>query len=174
MKMYELVPQMMEVQALLDEAEEGTDLQELLKDTLESLEGSVESKFEGMVKIMRTFEAHAKAIKEERDALYKKQQALDNKAKSVKEFISHWMITLGKESVKAGIFNIKFQNNPTSLDWNPEEHWTLVPEAFRTPQPDKVDAREFLKWFSELAEDEIEELGLHEIKVKQTRSIRIR
>jgi predicted nuclease with TOPRIM domain len=132
MNLYNLTGNFLEVQKMIED--DGVDNQVLL-DTLESLEGSIEVKAENTVYVIENARANSKVLKDAIDRLQKKLDVLNNNIKRTEEFLFGQLELMGKESIKAGIFNIKKINNPravyiTDPKLVPAEYQTIVPEIF--------------------------------------------
>ena len=89
---------------------------QVLADTLESIEGAIEVKAEGYVKVLKALEAEAKTCKEQEEEWKAKRQVRENHAKRMKEALKHAMIATGKEEIAAGeAVKIKLVNNGGQL-----------------------------------------------------------
>lgn len=75
---------------------------------LESLELERDRKIEGIALWVKNLDAEAKAYKEEKDSFAQKQKVAENKAKSLKEFLSHYLDGTAFKSTKV---NISFRNS---------------------------------------------------------------
>jgi len=109
---------------------------QLIADTLEALEGEIETKADGYAKIIRELEGKAELLKSEIDRLSNRKTAIENNIKSMKEALQNAMYITGKVKFKTNLFNFGIQKNPPKLVIDkPEE----IPEEFLIPQPPKVD-----------------------------------
>lgn len=136
-------------------------------DTLEGIEGEIEVKAEGYVKVLRHLEADSKAYMEEADRLAKKAEVTNNRIKRLKDALAMAMIATGhddKEGIKAGLFRIKLVGNggvrPLIIDGNvPDKYVKMV------PQNDSKAIREHLEELEkaglECAWAHLEERGKH-------------
>lgn len=158
--LYELTGQ---YKQLLDIAETEELDKQLIADTLEALEGEIETKADGYAKIIRELEGKAELLKSEIDRLSNRKTAIENNIKSMKEALQNAMYITGKVKFKTNLFNFSIQKNPPKLVIDkPEE----IPEEFLIPQPPKVDnakLKEILK-----------EKGLPFAHLEQSESLRIR
>lgn len=75
---------------------------------LESLELERDRKIEGIALWVKNLDAEAKAYKEEKDSFAQKQKVAENKAKSLKEFLSHYLDGTAFKSTKV---NVSFRNS---------------------------------------------------------------
>lgn len=131
--LYELTGQ---YKQLLDMAETEELDKQLIADTLEALEGEIETKADGYAKIIRELEGKAELLKSEIDRLSNRKTAIENNIKSMKEALQNAMYITGKVKFKTNLFNFSIQKNPPKLVIDkPEE----IPEEFLIPQPPKVD-----------------------------------
>lgn len=131
--LYELTGQ---YKQLLDMAETEELDKQLIADTLEALEGEIETKADGYAKIIRELEGKAELLKSEIDRLSNRKTAIENNIKSMKEALQNAMYITGKVKFKTNLFNFGIQKNPPKLVIDkPEE----IPEEFLIPQPPKVD-----------------------------------
>lgn len=90
----ELTP---EIEALLDEAEEG-----------------FAAKAERVALKIRELETEAKAVKEESDRLAARAKSLDRGAKSLKEYLHEQCHAAGQLAVKGKLATVRVQNSPLS------------------------------------------------------------
>ena len=137
---------------------------ETFKEALNEIEGSLEEKTENYVKVMKNYSAEAEAIKLEEKRLADKRKALENHAERVKQVLDDTLTELGIKELKAGIFNLKYQNNPPSVDVLDME---LIPEIYKLPQEIKLDKKAILQDLK----NGIEVAG---VEIKQGESLRIR
>ena len=79
--------------------QDDTDEQMIL-DTLESIEGEIEDKADNYAYIIAEILNDASACKLEKDRLEKRQKSLENKAKNLKKSLSEIMKNTGKTNIK--------------------------------------------------------------------------
>lgn len=137
---------------------------EVMKDTLDSIEDTIESKAENIAKLVRNLESDVSAYKEEEDRLKTKRQATENKVKWLKTYLEDNMKLTGKTKFKSGMFNFSIQKNPASVNITDEK---AIPEEFLIQQPPKVDKTSL----KEILKRGIEVPGA---ELKQTEGLRIR
>lgn len=129
MNLYELSQNYLAVQEM--------DLEEdVLRDTLDSIEEAIEDKAVNIAKWIRNLEADKKAFEEEEKRFKEKKQAADNRIKSLKLYLEDNMRLTGKTKFKAGFFSFAIQNNPPSVEVFDE---ALIPKQFLITQPVKID-----------------------------------
>jgi transcriptional regulator of heat shock response len=159
MKLYELTANYAHV---LEMAEEIG--MEDLKDTLESIQDAIEDKAENIAKLIKCWEADAKAIKEEEQRLADRRKSLENKIASTKEYLQNQLEVSGLQKVKRPTITVAIQNNPPSVDIADE---SLIPTDYMIPQPHKIDKKAILLHLKE-------GITVDGCSIKQTRSVRIR
>lgn len=129
MRLYDLSEQ---YQILLDMAcDDPTN--EQLQEMLNGLEGKIEEKIENTIKVVRSLEAQAKAIKEEEERLKARRTSIENSATRIKENVETIMKRMELEKVKGQLFTISLQSNPPKVVVLDEFH--IPQKYFVTPQP---------------------------------------
>jgi len=98
-KLYEITDALIQVEDLL---EAGEDVQ----DTIDALQLSMEDKIEGLVKVIRNFEASAEAKKNEAKRLKEQAEKDQANADRLKDWIKLNLIRLGKKKVETDLFKI--------------------------------------------------------------------
>ncbi|MFD1179518.1 siphovirus Gp157 family protein [Paenibacillus puldeungensis] len=129
MRLYELSEQ---YQMLLDMASEDP-TNEQLQAMLEGMEGKIDEKIENTIKVVRSLESEAKAIKDEEDRLKSRRTAIENNAKYLKENIEIIMKRMELEKVKGQLFTISLQSNPPKVVVVDE--FDIPQKYFVTPEP---------------------------------------
>lgn len=90
--------------------DEQTDEQMIL-DTLESIEGEIEDKADGYAKLIRELLGDAEKIKVEKQRLEARQKVYENRAKLLKDRLQEAMIKTGKTKFKTELFSFNIQKN---------------------------------------------------------------
>lgn len=108
MKLYEISQSYLYLLELLQNEE--TDEQMIL-DTLESLEGELEEKADNYAKIIKTLELEASAIKQEEDRLKARRTKFENNATMLKNNLEEAMKLTGKTKFKTLLFNFYISKN---------------------------------------------------------------
>lgn len=110
--------------------------EEIIKDTMEALEGEIESKADGYAMVRAQLRADAEAIKFEEARLACRRKSIENNIKRLEGSLMDAMELTGKTKFKTTLFSYGIQNNPVSVVIDDE---TQIPELFLIPQPPKVD-----------------------------------
>ena len=69
---------------------------EMLKEALNSIEGNIESKVDGICHIIRKYNKEAEFLKEESDRLVAKRKTIENKVASLKRYMEDCLRALDK------------------------------------------------------------------------------
>lgn len=154
--LYELTGEFLQLQEMLETGE--TD-EEMIKDTLESVEYDLEDKAEGYAKIIRNYEGEIDALKAEESRLKHKRTVLDNAIKRLKENLQTSMTVTGKTKFKRGVFSFSIQKNGGALPVIIDKSIDLLPDECvkTTIEPDKkaiavlLDDPETKEYYSQFA-----------------------
>lgn len=140
MKLYELVGQYRALEAL----ESSDDLPpEIIRNTLEGLEGQLQEKATNVGLFIRNLESTADAIDEAAEQMRERGTRLRKRAQSLHEYLLFQLIAAGISDVKSPYFNLKVKTNPPTVVIDSE---SLVPAEYMTqpeplppppPRPDK-------------------------------------
>ncbi len=159
--LYLLTEQFMQ---LLHMADEEMFDQQIIKDTLEGVEGEIEEKADSYVKVMKSLEGDVVCIDAEIERLKTRKKTLVNNIDAMKTNLEGAMMLTGKTKFKTTLFSYNIQKNAPSLEVLDE---TMVPTKFLIPQEPKLDRVAMLKYIKENGE---QSWG----RTKQTESLRIR
>ena len=138
--------------------------EQILKDTLASINDAIEDKADGYVAVIKTLEGDNKAIDEEIKRLRQRKTSNQNGVKRLKESLQEVMEQTGKEKFKTALNSYSIANNPPILDITDE---SLIPKQYYIEQQPKLDKKELLK----VVKDGLEIKG---VELKQSRSLRVR
>ena len=138
--------------------------EQILKDTLASINDAIEDKADGYVAVIKTLEGDNKAIDEEIKRLRQRKTSNQNGVKRLKESLQEVMEQTGKEKFKTALNTYSIANNPPILDITDE---SLIPKQYYIEQQPKLDKKELLK----VVKDGLEIKG---VELKQSRSLRVR
>lgn len=160
MKLYELTQNYLNLLDLLENPEIP---KEIVESALEEVEGSFEDKAENIVKLIKSIETDIKAYKEEENRLSTRRKALENKAKSLKEYLQSSMKALEKESIKGKLFTIYTQKNQPSL---------IIDDIDKLPKEYKRTVEETDN--KKIKEDLLNKVKIPGARIEVTKSLRIR
>lgn len=138
--LYELTGQYL---ALMDIAEEADP--DVLRDTLELIDGEIEDKADNCAKVIKNLEGESKTIEEEIERLNRKKKGIDNSINSIKKNLERCMIVTGKRKFKTTLFSFGIQKNAPSINVKDE---SKIPAQFwkkQDPKLDRTSLKEFLK-----------------------------
>ena len=111
-KLYELTTDLLTLQELL---ESPLDDEEILKDTLEAVQGEYELKLEAYCKVIKNLEADIDALKNEAKRLTDKRKTLEGNVDRLKKAMFDSMKATGTERVKGQLFTVAIQKNGGKL-----------------------------------------------------------
>lgn len=157
--LYELTGSMAYLHQLLEDPEAD---EQVIKDTMESINYEIEDKADGYAKIIRMLNAEVEAISTEVDRLEGRKRAIQNNSDRLKQALEQSMIFLNKRKFRTALFSFNIQKNTPSVNITGE-----VPEQFLIPQEPKVDKRAIIAYVKEHGNTEYAELT-------QSESLRIR
>lgn len=159
MKLYELTEQYLELQAMLEDETEDT---EIIIDTIEAIEGDIECKAENYAKLIKTLEKEAEAIKEEEKRLAERRLTYENRALRLKKSLETAMIITDNKKFRTNLFSFNIQKNPPAVCIIGD-----VPEQYLIPQEPKVDKKQLIDYLKNNGNTEYAVL-------QQTESLRIK
>lgn len=146
--LYEVTGNILALQELL---ESPLDDEDVLKDTLEAVQGEYEAKIEAYCKVIRNIETDIEAFKIEAKRLSEKAKMLENNRDRLKKAMFDSMKATNMPKVKAGVFNVAIQKNggklPVNYDKNDKNITNHLPDNLvivtETPALDAI--RELLE-----------------------------
>lgn len=141
--LYELTD---EYKQLLDMLEDETVDPEILKDTLEAVDGEIEVKADGCAKLIKELEGTADMIAKEISRLQERKTVVANNAQRVKSYLELAMIETGKRKFKTDLFGFGIQKNPPTVVIDQEED---IPEEYWIDQKPKLDKTSLKKWLKD-------------------------
>jgi hypothetical protein len=128
-----------DVLALMQMMEEDPD-NEVVKDTLEALNGELDVKAESYCKVIAEFKAKEAAIVSAIESLTQKKQSVSGNIDRLRKALFDAMKITGKEKIKGDLFYLYIKNNAESLDELPEK----LPEKYMVQQEPKIDRKQLL------------------------------
>jgi hypothetical protein len=114
MRLYELTEEALSLMAALEDAEGITD-ETKAKAIQDYFDGATAEKLEGYCKMIRSLSAEAKAYKDEKMELAKRQSALENQVERLQGGLLNHLTATGRTEANAGLFTVKLQTNPPSV-----------------------------------------------------------
>lgn len=157
--LYELTGQYL---ALMEIAEEADP--DILRDTLEALDGEIEEKADNCAKVIKNLEGKEDALDKEIARLQDRKRSVNNSIKSIKGNLERAMITTGKKKFKTDLFSFGIQKNPPTVQVMDE---AAVPEQFWKQQDPVLDKKALMAFIKENGPTEYAQLT-------QGESLRIR
>ena len=139
---------------------------EVIADTLESLQFPIEEKAKNVAMVIRNIEASAKAIKEAADAMILRAKSEENRAKHLKGYLQSAMEATGITKIESPYFVISLRNNPESVVIDaesqiPADYMREIPASY---SPDRILIKKAIQ-------DGYEVPGCH---LTRTRSLQIK
>lgn len=128
MKLYELTETYNNILNLLEDDDAEV---EGLEKALEQLEEDINVKAESIAKLVKNIESDINSIKEEEKRLRSKRISLENKNKSLKDYLYSQLKATGNKKIKTRLFNVWYQSNKPSLIVRDEN---LIPKEYRRIQ----------------------------------------
>ena len=110
--LYEVTGNILALQEML---ESPIDDEDILKDTLEAVQGEYEQKIESYCKVIKNIDADIQAIKTEVTRLNEKKKVLENNIDRLKKAMFDSMKATNTTTIKTGVFNVAIQRNGGKL-----------------------------------------------------------
>jgi len=144
-KLYTLAENYLKLNQYIEDALDSDDLTDddiqAFLDTLESVEDELADKVENICKLLKNVDGDILSYKAEEARLAKKRKYLENKVDGLKSFTQSMLEFAKVEKLKAGMFNVKLQNNNPSVFIEDE---TLIPAEYKVAQPDTINKKDIL------------------------------
>ena len=157
--LYELTGQMEYLKELLEDPEVE---EQVVLETMESIEYEIEEKADGYAKIIRMLSSEVDVIDGEIERLTARKKALSNNVNRLKSSLTESMVLLGKRKFKTPLFSFHIQKNPATVDIVGK-----VPKKFLVPQEPKIDKRAIIEYVKAHGDTKY-------AKMTQSESLRIR
>lgn len=138
--------------------------EQVLTDTLESINDSIEVKADGYIAVSKTLEAENDAIDVEIKRLQERKKINQNGIERLKATLLEAMEFTGKTKFKTELHNYSIRNNAPSLQINDD---TKIPKQFYVEQKPKLDKRELLKFVKNNGE-------IDGVELKRSKSLGVR
>ena len=156
--LYEITGQYLQ---LLEMLEEEDNLEEqVVKDTLEGIDGELEIKADGYARIIRELDAEAVKYEEEKKRLEERGNTLRNRRRILKEYLYNSMKLTGKTKFKTNLFSFGIQKNGglQPMEIVPD---VIIPDEYLKKEPDNTKIREAIKEGKSLPFAVLKERGDH-------------
>ena len=139
-KLYELTEQYNNLLELMDNPDVP---QELLDESLNSINDELDVKLENIAKVIKSMEVDVKGLKEEEKRLADRRKSLENKIQNLKDYAENAMRATGVKKVKGKVFTLNIQNNAPSvlikdLERIPNEYFRIKKEVDKTLLKEKL------------------------------------
>lgn len=135
-------------QRLKDLEDMGELAPEVIRDTLEALEGDLQAKATNVGYFVKNLEAHAEMIDAAAKAMQQRAERVRRRAENVRNYLLFNMVAAGLTKVEAPEFSIAVRKNPEAVVVS---EFAEVPAEFMVrpdpppPRPDKKLLKEALK-----------------------------
>lgn len=113
---------------------------EVVRDTLESMSGELETKAVSVAQFVRNLEASAEQIKAAEKAMAERRKAIERRAENIRKYLLDNMLMAGIQKIECPFFKLAVRDNPVSVVIDEP---ALIPENYMTdpppppPTPDK-------------------------------------
>lgn len=107
MRLYEITGDLLQLQSMLEDSVED----DVLKDTLEAVQGEFDYKLEQYAKVIKNLEADVDALKNEAKRLTDKRKVLENNITRLNAAMFDSMKATGTSKVKGQLFTVAIQKN---------------------------------------------------------------
>ena len=156
--LYEKTGQYLQLLEMLEEEDNLDD--QVVKDTLEGIDGELEIKADGYARIIRELDAEAVKYEEEKKRLEERGNALRNRSRILKDHLYNSMKVTGKTKFKTDLFSFGIQKNGglQPMEIVPDVE---IPDEFLKKEPDNTKIREAIKEGKSLPFAVLKERGDH-------------
>lgn len=114
---------------------DGETDEQLVFDTLDSIEGEIEDKADNYAKIIKILTGDAAVIKQEEERLYARRKAYENNVRRLKDTLQENLEFIGKTKFKTALFSFNIQANGGKQPLTITENVDEIPGKFLIPQP---------------------------------------
>jgi hypothetical protein len=114
---------------------------EVIKDTLEGLEGEFDSKALAVAKFILSLDAHAEAVRDAAHAMETRAIRMEKRAGSIKSYLQFWLQAMRKRKIESAELTVRLQANPPTVVITDE---AAIPERFWVqpePPPKRIDKK---------------------------------
>lgn len=141
--LYELTE---EYKQLLDMLEDDSIDPEIIRDTLEGIDGEIEIKADNCAKLIRELDGEAGVLDMEIKRLQERKSVISGNAGRIKKYLERTMIETGKRKFKTALFGFNIQKNPAALVIDQEDK---IPDEYWIAQDPKLDKATLKKWLKD-------------------------
>jgi Siphovirus Gp157 len=147
--LYEITGQLKQIEKLM----EADDLPpDVIRDTLEAVEGEFSDKVKAIVQAVRNLDASGDAIAAEAKAMKARADRVYKRAENIRAYLMFQMLTADKLRFEFPEFTVAVRDNPESVVINddakiPNQYWRLIPES---AEPDKKALKDAIKGGAEI------------------------
>ena len=127
---------------LLDMLSDGVATEEMIKDTLDSIDDAIEDKAENYVTVIRQLQADQTQLADEIKRLSDRKASLDKSIDRMKEALREAMHTTNKDKIKTAKNTIWLQENPPKLIVDPSSE---IPSYYYEQQEPKLNRAQLKK-----------------------------
>ena len=141
MTLYQLKGEWLSLMDMLETEED----QQVINDTLESLNYEIEEKADNYARVIRELESRIDGLTKEIDRMMDTRRVIKNNISRLKGNLQDAMILTGKENFKTDLFSFGIQNNPPAVVLDTDK-LSDIPEEFLIPQEPKLDRKSMKKY----------------------------
>lgn len=135
MKLYQLTENYNNLYDLLENEEVPI---EVVEEAIKEIEDGIEDKFENISKLIKTIEGQVKVFKDEEKRLKTRRTTMENKVKSLKNYMLDQLTIMDRTKVQANTFVVRKQKSPKSIEiTNPSK----LDDKYLIPQEPKPDSK---------------------------------
>lgn len=118
---------------------------QVIKDTLESIQGDIKEKADGYAKVIKELDGETDKLTAEIKRLTDRKNTIQNNIAYMKQSLTSAMTVTGNTKFRTDLFSFNIQKNPPALVVDDEK---AIPQEYLIPQEPKVDKKaiiDFLK-----------------------------
>jgi Gp157 protein len=130
LKLYELTSQHKQLEALLDSEELPV---EVIKDTIEALEGDIEAKSKSIAHVILNLESFSGQVVEAAEAMRQRGERIRRRAESIRQYLLLNLEASGIRQLECPEFTISVRYNPPAVEIG--DLAVIPPEYMVTPEP---------------------------------------
>lgn len=146
-KLYELSEEYLQLLDMLEDEEVD---EEVVRDTLEGIEGEFEEKADAIAMTIQEAKADAEKINQEIQRLQGRKKACENRAEWLKRYLENAMRVTGKKKFATALFGYGIQKTAPAVVIDKMEE---IPEEYWKPQEPKLDKVALKRWLKDHEED---------------------